>query len=151
MRARRAQQEKLHNIVYDILLNNLLTVMYVLHEDYGFGAKRSEEFISHLMEAVVKFDQHARSDTMELVVEDINSYRQNLREILRITTKPYLPEEMYRQIFNQALPTTASLNSKYKNAERQEALTMAEAAKLTERLDIYRDWLKEQNNENTNV
>lgn len=37
MKLRRAAQEKNNNTAYDVLINNLIVSVIVLHEEFGFG------------------------------------------------------------------------------------------------------------------
>lgn len=145
MRIKNAGAEKLHNVMYNVLLNNLLTVMYVLHNDYGFGAKRQEEFISHLMETVVEFDNKARADLLPTLTGDYNEYHAKLREILKVSTKQYIPKEMYEQVFCQALPTHASNSAREKNNERNRAISIKDAAKLQQTMNIVHEYMREKN------
>lgn len=142
MKIKNAGAEKLHNVVYNVLLNNLLTVMYVLHEDYGFGAKRQEEFISHLMETVVEFDNKARADLLPTITGDYNEYHAKLREILKTATKQYLPKEMFEQVFCTALPTHASNTAKEKINERNRTISLKDAAKLQQTMSIVHEYMR---------
>ena len=43
MQAKRARTESLNNQIYNVLIDNLVISLYVLHEHFGFGAKRIDQ------------------------------------------------------------------------------------------------------------
>ena len=60
MQAKRARTESLNNQIYNVLIDNLVISLYVLHEHFGFGAKRIDQYVKALVEMVDRFDEEAR-------------------------------------------------------------------------------------------
>ena len=148
MKVKRADREKNNNAAYDVLINNLIISVIVLHEEFGFGKCRMEQYIAGIIDRVRWFDEMSRDGVADIkTAEERKAYKAKFREFLRISTKEYLPEELYREIFETNLPTAAevSCRSKIKDAEmqRKTAVSVAKAAEMQRAAQIYQDFLRD--------
>ena len=66
MNVRRAAQEKNNNAAYDVLINNLIISVLVLHEEFGFGKSRLEQYIAGIIEKVKWFDEMSRDGVADI-------------------------------------------------------------------------------------
>ena len=149
MKVKRADREKNNNAAYDVLINNLIISVIVLHEEFGFGKCRMEQYIAGIIDRVRWFDEMSRDGVADIkTAEERKAYKAKFREFLRISTKEYLPEELYREIFETNLPTAAevSCRSKIKDAEmqRKTAVSVAKAAEMQRAAQIYQDFLRDR-------
>ncbi len=147
MKSRRAQREKFHNDVYNVLVNNLVITLHVLHTEYGFGEKRLNDFLACVMEGVDRFDEMAADGIVTEKMARYQQYHEKIRHILKTATREYLPSEMYHAFFEENLPTTAQTDSKYKNLHREydkkNAVSMAEAAQIQQAAQAFQAYMRD--------
>ena len=148
MKVKRAAQEKNNYAAYDVLINNLIISVLVLHEEFEFGKSRIEQYIAGIIEKVKWFDEMSRDGVADIkTAAERKAYQTQFREFLRISTKEYLPEELYREVFETNLPTAAEVacRSKIKEAElqRKTAVSVAKAAEMQRAAQIYQDFLRD--------
>ncbi|MGN0599289.1 MAG: hypothetical protein ACI4JK_05280 [Oscillospiraceae bacterium] len=151
MKAKKAAAESFNNQVYNVMLNNLILTCVVLHEYFGFGTKRLDDYIQAVMEEAKHFDDMAHDGVLELKTAiERQRYQQKFKEILRTMTKEFLPEAFYNEMFIGRLPTRSELNTKVKNEDKKLAISVSEAAKMQTMAQAFSDYLKDKE-ENQNV
>lgn len=88
MKAKKAHQESVNNQIYNVMLTNLLLTCYVLHEHFGFGAKRLDNYMQAIVEEAEHFDDMARDGVLDLkIADERRKYQQQFRGILQTTAK----------------------------------------------------------------
>lgn len=148
MRAKRAKTESINNQLYNCLIDNLLISLYILHDKYGFGEKRITDYINAHVEYAKKMDEYIRDDVIKEMTADYrNKYQQEFREMLRITTKEFLPPGFYVEIFENRCPTRAEIVSK-RNREVKErnaktAVSISQAAEMQKAAQIFQQFLRD--------
>lgn len=145
MRAKRARDESDINRLYELLVDNLLVSCYVLHEYFGFGQKRLDDYITAVGEVVKRFDDQARDGVLDYkTAAERARYRDQFKEILRIMTKDFLSDEFYNAIFASRTPTLSEVMSKEKREQRKLTVSIAEAAKIQTAAQAFGDFLKDR-------
>ena len=145
MKAKKAHQESVNNQIYNVMLTNLLLTCYVLHEHFGFGAKRLDSYIQAIVEEAEHFDDMARDGVLDLkTADERRKYQQQFREILQTTAKVFLSEDCYNAIFVGRSPTRSEVQTKVKNEERKYAVSISEAAKMQTMAQAFGDFLKDK-------
>lgn len=147
--SKNAVLNKNQNAVYNIMITNLILAIVVLHEEFGFGKQRLEQYINAVVAKVDEFDEMARDSILDEKVKDIQkAYGDRFRELLRKTSAAYMPEELYKEIFHAPLPTYAQTSCKRKNDQREydkrTAVSAEEAARLQEFMSAVRDYSTER-------
>lgn len=147
--SKNAQLNFLQNTAFDMTLTNLVMAMVVLHEDFGFGKQRLDQFIKAVEAKVKVFDEMARDAVLDEKTKSIQKdHAAQFREILRQVSAIYLPQELYSELFEAPLPTYALTSCKRKNDQREydkrAAVSKEEAARLQEFMSAVRDYSKER-------
>lgn len=147
MRRRYSEKETWCNQLYNVLEDNLLVTVVVLHERFGFGEKRLMEFVDAVQETAAKFSEMIRD---EVIDEKTDSYRhryqQAFRGTLRATTENFMPDAFIKAIFGHT-PTKREIERevKIKTREKQKtAVTLSEAAELQAKMQAFGDFLKDK-------
>lgn len=149
MIAKKAAAESFNNQVYNVMLNNLLLTCVVLHERFGFGTKRLDDYITAIVEEAVHFDDMAHDGVLELkTAAERQRYQQKFKELLKTMTKGFLPETFYNEMFIGRSPTRSEVNMKVKNEDKRFAVSVAEAAKIQTMAQAFGDFLKDKEKEN---
>lgn len=145
MRAKRARDESDNNRLYELLVDNLIVSCFVLHEYFGFGQKRLDDYISAVAEVAKRFDDQARDGVLDYkTAAERARYRDKFKEILRIMTKDFLSEEFYNAVFIDHTPTLSEVVRKEKREQRKLAVSVAEAAKMQTMAQAFGDFLKDR-------
>lgn len=149
MKAKRAYSESVNNQIYNCLTDNLLIALYILHDKFHFGEKRIADYINAHIDYAKKMDEYIRDEVINEKTADFRAqYQRELREILRITTKEFLPREFYEEVFEKRCPTRAEVSSKYKRERRERAantaVSMAQAAEMQQAAQIFQQFLRER-------
>lgn len=145
MRAKRAAFESGNNRIYELLVDNLIVLIYVLHNDFGFGEKRLDSYINAVMDAAKQFDEYARDGVLDFkTVAERVRYRDKFKEYLRIMCKDFVSDELYNAIFVDRTPTTAEVTCKAKRERDMFAVSVAEAAKMQTIAQAFGDFLKDK-------
>lgn len=145
MRAKRARDESDNNRLYELLVDNLLVSCYVLHEYFGFGQKRLDDYIDAVAVVAKRFDDDARDGVLDYkTAAERARYRAKFKEILRIMTKDFLSEEFYNAVFVDRTPTLSEVVRKEKREQRKLTVSMAEAAKIQTAAQAFGDFLKDR-------
>lgn len=143
--SKKAAKESYNNQIYNVLVDNLLVCVVTLHDSFGFGEKRLNDFINGVMETVKDFDEAAADGVLDtLTAEERKRYRDRFREILRIRTKNYLNEDFYNEIFNGRNPTKTEIELKAKADRKARTVSMSEAVRIQNAARAFEDCLKER-------
>ena len=148
MQAKRARTESLNNQIYNVLIDNLVISLYVLHEHFGFGAKRSDQYVKALVEMVDRFDEEARDGVHRVKTEDVRrEYQETFHNILRVRTKEFMPPDFYAEVFEARRPTRSDVKRKYDRETRERAektaVSVAQAAEMQKAAQIFQQFLRD--------
>ena len=147
--SKNAQLNFLQNTVFDMTLTNLVMAMVVLHEEFGFGKQRLDQFIKAVEAKVKIFDEMARDAVLDEKTKGIQKeHAAQFREIIKQVSAIYLSQELYSELFEAPLPTYAQTSCKRKNDQREydkrTAVSKEEAARLQEFMSAVRDYSTER-------
>lgn len=146
--SKKAAKESYNNQIYNVLIDNLLVCVVTLHDEFGFGEKRINDFINGVMKTVVDFDEAASDGVLDVItVEERKRYRDKFREILRIRTKNYMSEDFYNEIFSSRSPTKTEIELRAKADKRARSVSMSEAALIQKKAQAFGDYLKDKDME----
>ena len=153
MNAKKARLESYNNQLYDCLMQNMIMFMFILHEQFHFGEDRLTRCLTFIREYAQMFDDQARDGILEENIDDYRKkYRQNIREILKITTKNILPPDFYAEVFENRCPTRAETVSKYNRETKAKiaktAVSFSQAAEMQRAAQIFQSFLRERGDNN---
>lgn len=99
--SRCASAEKYWRSVLGTMSDNLVMVLMVLHEKYGFGEKRLSDLIESVADKAVIFDEMAKDDVLDIkTAHDRELYYSAIHKIIDVNAKAVLPPDVYNAIYN---------------------------------------------------
>ena len=136
---------KMFSQIHELIEDNLIMVLSVLHDEFGFGDKRTRQLVLAVQERTEEYTQMAFDEVLEYkVAEDRRKLHKEVREILRVNALEWMPEDVYTYFFKSRLPTFADAKRNHKARtkaeERKQHVSLKQAAELQEQLQIARSW-----------
>ena len=134
--------------IVNVMLKNLIISVMALHEDFGFGRERIEKYIGAVQEKVKEVDEQTFDGVWEHKSGEYKkSYHQRLLEVCKASTKPYLPEDLWKEFFEKPNPTAQEFlrgwNQKQKHIKAKTAVSMSEAAEMQDNLKAFQQFLRD--------
>lgn len=143
-----AELNKANNMIYDIMINNLLLYMVVMHEKYGFGEKRLDEFLQAVVEKADEFEKMQIDETFDAKVgKEKERYMPQFRKLLCITGKSYIPKYFLSAAVKQKTPTFNDAARLRKKRERELSANSHVSLAEAERLQNFMKTVKGYNEE----
>ena len=143
-----AQKESWVNALYETIEDNVLATVLVLHEQFGFGEKRIEQYLDAFEKMADKLNAAAEDEIKDFKTGDYRiKYKQTIREILRVTTLNIMPERFYNEVFIKGHSTAKDVemeSARLKRRKEQMPLSFSEAAELQAKMQAFRDFLKDK-------
>ena len=143
-----AQKEAWTDALYETIEDNVLATVLVLHEQFGFGEKRIEQYLDAFEKMADKLNAAAEDEIKDFKTGDYRiKYKQTIREILRVTTLNIMPERFYNEVFIKGHGTAKDVEMESARAKRQKdelPLSFSEAAELQAEMQAFRDFLKDK-------
>lgn len=142
------EKEKWCNQLYKVLEDNLIVTAVVLHEYFGFGEKRIDDYMKAVQETAARFNEMAKDEVLDVKTDDYRrKYCEAYRAIIKANSENFMPEEFHKAIFSGHTPTKREIEQevKIKTREMQKnAVTLSEAAELQAKMQDFRDFLKDK-------
>ena len=146
-----AQKESWVDALYETIEDNVLATVIVLHEQFGFGEKRIEQYLDASEKMADKLNAAAEDEIKDFKTGDYRiKYKQTIREILRVTTLNIMPERFYNEVFIKGHSTAKDVemeSARLKRRKEQMPLSFSEAAELQAEMQAFRDFLKDKERE----
>ena len=143
-----AQKESWVDALYETIEDNVLATVLVLHEQFGFGEKRIEQYLDAFEKMADKLNAAAEDEIKDFKTGDYRiKYKQAIREILRVTTLNIMPERFYNEVFIKGHSTAKDVemeSARLKRRKEQMPLSFSEAAELQAKMQAFRDFLKDK-------
>ena len=143
-----AQKESWVDALYETIEDNVLATVLVLHEQFGFGEKRIEQYLDAFEKMADKLNAAAEDEIKDFKTGDYRvKYKQAIREILRVTTLNIMPERFYNEVFIKGHGTAKDVemeSARLKRRKEQMPLSFSEAAELQAEMQAFRDFLKDK-------
>ena len=143
-----AQKESWVDALYETIEDNVLATVLVLHEQFGFGEKRIEQYLDAFEKMADKLNAAAEDEIKDFKTGDYRiKYKQTIREILRVTTLNIMPERFYNEVFIKGHSTAKDVemeSARLKRRKEQMPLSLSEAAELQAEMQAFRDFLKDK-------
>lgn len=143
-----AQKESWVDALYETIEDNVLATVLVLHEQFGFGEKRIEQYLDAFEKMADKLNAAAEDEIKDFKTGDYRiKYKQTIREILRVTTLNIMPERFYNEVFIKGHSTAKDVemeSARLKRRKEQMPLSFSEAAELQAKMQAFRDFLKDK-------
>ena len=143
-----AQKESWVDALYETIEDNVLATVLVLHEQFGFGEKRIEQYLDAFEKMADKLNAAAEDEIKDFKTGDYRiKYKQTIREILRVTTLNIMPERFYNEVFIKGHSTAKDVemeSARMKRRKEQMPLSFSEAAELQAKMQAFRDFLKDK-------
>ena len=143
-----AQKESWVDALYETIEDNVLATVLVLHEQFGFGEKRIEQYLDAFEKMADKLNAAAEDEIKDFKTGDYRvKYKQAIREILRVTTLNIMPERFYNEVFIKGHSTAKDVemeSARMKRRKEQMPLSFSEAAELQAEMQAFRDFLKDK-------
>ena len=143
-----AQKESWVDALYETIEDNVLATVLVLHEQFGFGEKRIEQYLDSFEKMADKLNAAAEDEIKDFKTGDYRiKYKQTIREILRVTTLNIMPERFYNEVFIKGHSTAKDVemeSARLKRRKEQMPLSFSEAAELQAEMQAFRDFLKDK-------
>lgn len=136
----KAFREKNWRTIFETMEDNLLTVLDVIHEEYGFGEKRLLSFLQSVQNKAAQYNEMLDDG----VIDDKTGgqrekYAAQLHEIIKTRAKYQLPPSVV-DIFNQSAPTAAELDRSERQKRKNKQVSVTKAAELQNNLQTARAW-----------
>ena len=146
-----AQKESWVDALYETIEDNVLATVLVLHEQFGFGEKRIEQYLDAFEKMADKLNAAAEDEIKDFKTGDYRiKYKQTIREILRVTTLNIMPERFYNEVFIKGHSTAKDVemeSARMKRQKEQMPLSFSEAAELQAKMQAFGDFLKDKERE----
>ena len=143
-----AQKESWVDALYETIEDNVLATVLVLHEQFGFGEKRIEQYLDAFEKMADKLNAAAEDEIKDFKTGDYRiKYKQTIREILRVTTLNIMPERFYNEVFIKGHSTAKDVemeSARLKRRKEQMPLSFSEAAELQAKMQAFRNFLKDK-------
>ena len=143
-----AQKESWVDALYETIEDNVLATVLVLHEQFGFGEKRIEQYLDAFEKMADKLNAAAEDEIKDFKTGDYRvKYKQAIREILRVTTLNIMPERFYNEVFIKGHSTAKDVemeSARLKRRKEQMPLSFSEAAELQAEMQAFRDFLRDK-------
>ena len=143
-----AQKESWVDALYETIEDNVLATVLVLHEQFGFGEKRIEQYLDAFEKMADKLNAAAEDEIKDFKTGDYRiKYKQTIREILRVTTLNIMPERFYNEVFIKGHSTAKDVEMESARAKRQKdklPLSFSEAAELQAKMQAFGDFLRDK-------
>ena len=143
-----AQKEARTDALYETIEDNVLATVLVLHEQFGFGEKRIEQYLDAFEKMADKLNAAAEDEIKDFKTGDYRvKYKQTIREILRVTTLNIMPERFYNEVFIKGHGTAKDVEMESARAKRQKdklPLSFSEAAELQAKMQAFGDFLRDK-------
>ena len=148
--SKKTADEKYWIQITQILEDNLILILMVLHEQYGFY-DRQKTVLNAVYEKAKLFDQMARDEILEIKTQhEREKYHKTIHEIIKLRAHAFMPPEVWDFFYNSSPPTfsetRAASSRKEKEHARQEQLSLKQAMQMQTDLQAARGWA--MNNEN---
>lgn len=149
--SRCASAEKYWRSVLGTLSDNLVMVLMVLHEEYGFGEKRLSDLIEHVADKAVIFDEMIKDDVLDIKTShDRELYYKSIHKIIEINAKAILPPDVYNVIYNAYMSSNQEVIRHKRATEKanakKECIGMKQAAAMQQDLQAARSWAMDNQN-----
>ena len=146
-----AQKESWVDALYETIEDNVLATVLVLHEQFGFGEKRIEQYLDAFEKMADKLNAAAEDEIKNFKTGDYRvKSKQAIREILRISTLNIMPERFYNEVFIKGHSTAKDVemeSARMKRRKEQTPLSFSEAAELQAKMQAFRNFLKDKERE----
>ena len=146
-----AQKESWVDALYETIEDNVLATVLVLHEQFGLGEKRIEQYLDAFEKMADKLNAAAEDEIKDFKTGDYRvKYKQAIREILRVTTLNIMPERFYNEVFIKGHSTAKDVemeSARMKRRKEQMPLSFSEAAELQAEMQAFGDFLKDKERE----
>ena len=143
-----AQKESWVDALYETIEDNVLATVLVLHEQFGFGEKRIEQYLDAFEKMADKLNAAAEDEIKDFKTGDYRiKYKQTIREILRVTTLNIMPERFYNEVFIKGHSTAKDVemeSARLKRRKEQMPLSFSEAAELQAKMQAFGDFLRDK-------
>lgn len=107
---------------YANMRDNLLLILDVLHEEYGFGKKKLDNLLMKVHERVKEFDIWQAEDVIDYKTDEIQKRvltdEAALYEFLKHRAQNFLSEDAYN-CFVSSVPSDSQAQAKFKRNTRQ--------------------------------
>lgn len=142
----RAIAEKNFAKMTDILMTNLLVGIVTLHDSFGFGAKRIDDYIKAFYENARMFDDMAADGVLQdKMAGYTTTYADSMVKLLAQQMKPYLSDDEFGMLFDKTRKPFQQVVRENSAAEKrkatQMAVSVAEAAEMQNKMLAMRDYL----------
>lgn len=149
-----AAANKMFTQIHELIEDNFIMVLSVLHDEFGFGDKRTRQLIETVYQRTEEYTRMAFEETLEYnTAEDRRKYHKEVREIIRLNALEWMPPNVYAYFFQCRLPNYADAkrghNARTKEYERRQHISIKDAASMQEQLQAARSWA--QNNSGYNA
>lgn len=131
---RRVQGEKYWKDVIEVLTDNMIVTMQVLHENFGFGEKRLALLLDLVHKKAKAFDEAAEDGVLDIRTQwEREQFHDQIHTLIMLKAKEFLPDEMM-SIFCD-IPTCGTVYAERNAADkRKRAASMKDAAESAERM-----------------
>ena len=136
--------EKYWTQITQVLKDNLILVLMVLHEQYGFS-DRQRTVLDAVYEKAKLFDQMARDEILEIKTQhEREKYHKIIHEIIKLRAHAFMPPDIWDFFYNSSTPTftetRAASSRKEKENARKEQLSLKQAMQMQVDLQAARGW-----------
>lgn len=148
MKRKYTEKEKWCNQLYKVLEDNLIVTAVVLHEYFGFGEKRIDDYMKAVQETAARFNEMAKDEVLDIKTDNYRrKYCEAYRAIIKTNSENFMPEEFHKAIFSGHTPTKREIERevKLKNKELwKNSTSLAEAAELQAKMQAFGDFLRDK-------
>nr|DAU71486.1 MAG TPA: hypothetical protein [Caudoviricetes sp.] len=118
----KSNAEKFWGDVSETMVDNLVLVLHVLKEQYGFGDKRLRDFLDGVYAKARKFDEMIDDGVFEIKTEeDRKKYKDVLHNLIRVRSKSYMPADIYSLLYEDKMPTNQQARREAKQKRKAKA------------------------------
>lgn len=136
----KAFREKNWRSIFETMEDNLLLVLDVLNEQYGFGEKRLLTFLKSVQDKAAEYNAMFEDSVFDnKTSSQREKYAAQLHEIIKTRAKYQLPPSVV-DIFNQSAPTAAELDRSERQKRKNKQVSVTKAAELQNSLQAARAW-----------
>ena len=143
-------QDKGLRYIMDALHDNIALVLCVLHDEYGFGAKRLNDVMDKIGISCGQMTEWMRDEVDEQKMQERRNEgflpdEKRINEFLKMRAKQFLSEENYNELFTSVGVRDVEQHQRNKRKQIEaKAIKPNEAAILAKNVDMMSEFLKNQ-------
>ena len=143
-----ALAEKRWRKIIETMEDNVIILLQVLHEEFGFGEERQNRVLTSILRKAEEFNDAIDDDVLDIKTDYERAlFHDKVHDLIRIKSIGVVPKEIYDCFYNTPMQTNAAVRRECKMKERQKnAISLKQAAELQQNMLAAKRYVESHSN-----